>query len=102
MSKGRGSYKRRQRIRRTLMEIQRECFLCLEPLDFSITDSRDPDFVVIDEYVPVSKGGDPLDPLNCNLVHARCNGRKGNRILRRGAFADKRAETRPRTSREWL
>lgn len=69
------------------MATERVCWLCLEPLDFTVADRRDPRFVVLDEEVPVSKGGDPLDISNVHLVCNRCNGMKGNRILPRGAFA---------------
>lgn len=105
MSQGRGSARKRHAIKQRLSAEQKQCFLCLEPLDFEISDWRDPLFVVIDEYIPVSKGGDPLDIANCNLAHNRCNGRKGGRILPRGAFAKDRARAageKPKTSRKWL
>lgn len=98
---GRGSYRRRQRIKRALMAVEHVCWLCLEPLDFTVTDSRDPRFVVVDEELPVSKGGDPLDIRNCHLVDRACNARKGARVLQRGAFAGKRGCGVPRTSRNW-
>lgn len=101
MSGGRGSWRKRARIKRQLAAVERECWLCLEPLDFSVTDHRDPEYVVIDEELPVSKGGDPLDVRNCHLAHARCNGRKGSKVLKRGAFARHRGNGSPRTSREW-
>ena len=103
MSAGRGSWRRRARIKRALAATERVCWLCLEPLDFTVEDWRDPAYVVLDEEVPVSKGGDPLDGGNVHLVHNRCNGRKGSRILPRGAFAKTdSAKRRPRTSRDWL
>ena len=102
MSGGRGSYRKRQRIKRSLMAVEQVCWLCLEPLDFTVTDRRDPRFVVVDEELPVAKGGDCLDVGNCHLVHQRCNARKGARVLGRGAFA--RALLQPKetsTSRDW-
>lgn len=33
----------------------------------------------VDELVPVSKGGDPLDRANVDAAHRVCNERKGNR-----------------------
>lgn len=104
MSAGRGSYRRRQRNKRALMAVERECWLCLEPLDFTVTDMRDPEFVVIDEILPVSKGGDPLDIANNCLVHNKCNARKGARILPHGAFAEHKGGRtgQPATSRRWL
>lgn len=93
-------------MRKRLAAVQRECWLCLEPLRFDVTDPRDPKFVVIDEEVPVSKGGDPLDESNCNLVCRCCNARKGDRILKKGAFA-KGAKAiakmhTPKPSRKWF
>ena len=106
MSEGRGSWRKRARIKRTLAATERVCWLCLQPLDFSIADHRDPGYVVVDEYLPVSKGGDPLDIANCHLVHSKCNGRKGARILPRGAFAENggcfRGQGTQRTSRNWI
>lgn len=51
----------------------------------------------VDEIVPVSRGGDPLDIRNCQLVHRVCNQRKGS---------GRKIAPRPRpsglpTSREW-
>jgi 5-methylcytosine-specific restriction endonuclease McrA len=31
----------------------------------------------VDELVPVSKGGDPLDRANCRLTHRHCNRQRG-------------------------
>lgn len=84
------------------MAVEHVCWLCLEPLDFSVSDRRDPRFVVLDEEVPVSKGGDPLDVSNVHLVCARCNLLKGDRILPRGAFAPHAgAQGAVKTSRKW-
>lgn len=104
MAGGRGDYKKRQRIRRALMAVEHDCWLCLEPLDFDIAYQSHPDFVVIDEEVPVALGGDPLDRRNCHLVHRQCNAKKGCKVLRRGAYAKKKQEAPvppPATSREW-
>ena len=98
---GRGSYRKRQRIKKALAAVESVCWLCLEPLDFSVTDRSDPRFVVIDEELPVSKGGDPQQIANCHLVHRQCNARKGSRVLKRGAFASKRSGGPVKTSREW-
>ena len=106
MSNGRGSPRRRQAMKQALSAEEAVCWLCLEELDFTISDTRDPHFVVIDEYIPVSKGGDPRDRSNCHLVHNCCNLRKNNRILERGAFADITKKSAsiiaPKTSRRWL
>lgn len=103
MSEGRGSWRKRARIKRRLMAVEHVCWLCLEPLDFTIADWKNPQYVVVDEYLPVSKGGDCLDFSNCHLVHAKCNGRKGSKILPRGAFAKtmRGADRGTSTSRNW-
>ena len=103
MSKGRGSYRKRQRNKKALMAVEDVCWLCLEPMDFAITDIRNPDYIVLDEIVPVAKGGDPEDIRNQCLVHRKCNARKGARILPRGAFAKNGGRgTVPQTSRYWF
>lgn len=34
----------------------------------------------VDEIVPVSRGGDPLDYANVDAAHRICNQRRGNRM----------------------
>ena len=34
----------------------------------------------VDELIPVSRGGDPLDRANVDAAHRICNQRKGNRM----------------------
>lgn len=53
------------------------CHLCLTPVDKSIPAGL-PAAPEIDEVVPVSRGGDPLDRSNCRLAHKSCNARRGN------------------------
>ena len=104
-------------MKRALAAVQHECFFCLEPLRFDVADPRDPQFVVIDEFVPVSKGGSFDDIDNCNLACRRCNARKGDRIVPYGAFATSEQRAAhglppldgtgcvlhaPKTSRKWL
>ncbi|MDR1447697.1 MAG: HNH endonuclease [Candidatus Ancillula sp.] len=38
----------------------------------------------VDEIVPVSRGGDPLDWDNVKLAHRVCNRKKGNRVVTQG------------------
>lgn len=101
----RGNFRHRERLRRRLAEREDVCWLCLGargPLDLSIPAGH-PLSVEIDEEVPVSKGGSPVDEGNCHLVHRACNLQKGARILPRGAFAAADARPpRPETSREWF
>ena len=51
----------------------------------------------VDEIVPVSKGGDPLDFENTQPTHRVCNQRKGNGIARKG----KPPKRGLPTSRDW-
>ena len=94
--------RRRAEIKRRLMAVEHDCWLCLLPLDFTISDFRNPWAVEVDEELPVSRGGDCLDISNCHLVHRVCNLIKGNRILERGALAGVvRARMKPKPSRRW-
>lgn len=101
----RGNFRLRERLRRRLAEREDECWLCLGargPLDLSLPAGH-PLSVEIDEEIPVSKGGSPLDEGNCHLVHRCCNLQKGARVLQRGAFAfPEHAPSKPETSREWF
>ena len=62
---------------------QRKCHLCGYPIDYSI---RHPDrrSFELDEIVPVSKGGDPLDYGNVDAAHRCCNQWRGNKTLTHG------------------
>ena len=102
----RGNFRRRERMRRALSAVEHECWLCLGargPLDFSLPATH-PLAVEIDEEVPVSRGGDPLDLSNAHLVHRYCNIEKGGRVLPRGAFYKQNDSGAggPETSRNWF
>lgn len=67
------------------------CHLCGKPIDYSlgmVTDPRTgkkrmhPMAFVVDEIVPVSRGGDPLQFSNTQPAHWICNARKGNGVKR--------------------
>ena len=99
----RGNSRKRERLRRRLAITEHECWLCLGargPLDFSLPKGH-PLAVEIDEEVPYSKGGDPLDPRQTHLVHRCCNLKKGARLLPKGAFAEHAEAEQPKPSREW-
>lgn len=53
------------------------CALCGKPIDYSLPPGH-PLCYELDEIVPVSLGGDPLDPDNVQPAHRICNQRKGN------------------------
>lgn len=102
----RGNSRKRERLRCRLAAVERECWLCLGkrgPLDLSLPPGL-PLSVELDEEIPFSKGGDPLDPRCVHLVHRCCNLEKGARVLPRGAFyaedgAD--GDGKPTPSRRW-
>ena len=76
----------RRKVKRIVFARDDICWLCLEPVDKTLSKCtpRSPE---LDEEVPFSKGGSSTDPNNVNLVHRACNLKKGNQILPRGAFA---------------
>lgn len=55
----------------------------------------------VDEVVPVSLGGDPLDFANTQPAHRICNQRKGNGCRRHRGGATKPDPKPLPTSREW-
>ena len=87
---------RRRAIRERWKAIGAPCSLCGKPIDYALPAGHPMAFEV-DEIVPVSKGGDPLDFDNTQPSHRICNQRKGN-------GANKRKPTGGRglpTSRDW-
>lgn len=70
---------RRRKIRARLLASTDTCAICGKPIDKSLKTPH-PYSAEVDEIIPVSKGGDPLDIRNCQLVHRICNQRKGNKL----------------------
>lgn len=87
---------RRRSIRASLLATCDVCAICGKPIDTTLKTPH-PMSAEVDEIVPVSRGGDPLDIRNCQLVHRICNQRKGNGRKR---FNGKHSGGLP-TSREW-
>ena len=65
------------------------CPLCGRPIDYSLDwyvdphdgkRKRHPMSAEIDEIVPISKGGSPIDMDNLRVVHRICNQRRGNKM----------------------
>ena len=78
---------RRRSIRARWRAIGDPCHICGKPIDYSlgmVTDPRTgrrkphPMSFVVDEIVPVSHGGDPLDFANTRPAHWICNARRGD------------------------
>lgn len=62
---------RRDAIRRRVLREESVCWLCGQPVDVTLPHGR-PDSPELDEVVPVSKGGDPLNRSNIRLAHRLC------------------------------
>lgn len=76
----------RRKLRERIKALGEPCGICGKPIDYSlgfVTDMATgkrhmhPMAFVVDEIVPVSKGGDPLDVSNCRAAHYVCNARRG-------------------------
>ena len=87
---------RRRAIRARWQSIGDPCHICGMPIDYSlgmVTDQRTgrrrphPMSLAIDEIVPVSQGGDPLDFSNTRPTHWICNARRGDGKKRQGPTA---------------
>lgn len=92
---------RRDRIRAELAHSGRPCGICGQAIDYSApyrlpTGGINAAAFVVDEIVPVSRGGNPLDIANCQPAHYACNARKGNRMP-----GDRAAPAPVARSREW-
>ena len=76
---------RRRALRNRWRAIGAPCGICGHPIDYSlgmvtVNGKRRPHPMsfVVDEIVPVSKGGDPLDFENTRPAHWVCNARRGD------------------------
>lgn len=77
----------RRKIRKRWIARGEPCHICGKPIDYSLGMIVDPSTgkrkphpmsLAIDEIVPVSKGGDPLDFANTRPTHWICNARRGD------------------------
>lgn len=108
-------HRRRLLFNRVLKE-ESTCWLCGNPVNkelrgIYVYDQKSkkmhlhPDSPSLDEIVPVSQGGDPLDRNNVRLAHLRCNEQRGDENAdsyrhRQHIYESKQAE-RIRHSRNW-
>ena len=69
----------RRKVRAWLKAQGRPCWLCGGPIDYSLPAGHPMSFEV-DEIVPVSRGGSPIDRANVQPAHRICNQMKGNRL----------------------
>lgn len=87
----------RRKLRAWLKAQGRPCHICGQAIDYSLP-AGDPLSFEVDEIVPVSKGGDPLDRSNVAAAHRICNQRRGNRDIGQKRSA---AAAPVITSRRW-
>lgn len=91
------NYQRRVALRNRVASMGLPCALCGRPIDYSLPPG-DPMAYELDEIVPVSLGGDPLDPDNVQPAHRICNQRKSNRTWRAAPGVPQDPDA---TSQEW-
>ena len=87
----------RRKVREWLRAQGLPCHICGQAIDYSLP-AGDPMSFEVDEIVPVSKGGSPVDRSNVAPAHRICNQRRGNRDL---TPADGGIDPPIRTSRDW-
>lgn len=90
------NYHARVSLRRRVARRGDPCALCGKPIDYSLPRGH-PMAYELDEKVPVSRGGSPIDPDNVQATHAICNRKKGNKLESELKGFDKNVET----SRDW-
>ncbi|MFE7347511.1 HNH endonuclease [Streptomyces fimicarius] len=69
------------------------CWLCGHNIAYEIRGpeaGKHPDAFTLDHLVPLSKGGDLLDPANARSAHRRCNSARGNRTAVKQARASRK------------
>lgn len=124
-SKGRGGANPRYakstarvRLRNRLKAEGRGCWICRafgrpDAIDYSLP-ARHPRSFEVDDLVPVSRGGNPVDYGNVDAAHRECNIWRGNRSVaevlamakaetggNRGTDASRQSQEIDPVSREW-
>lgn len=73
--------------------MQYPCWLCGHDIRYDITGpdaSKHPLAFTLDHLIPLTKGGDLLDPANARSAHRRCNSARGNRMTVKTAGTSRR------------
>ena len=68
---------RRRQVRARVLAEEDTCWLCGLPVDKTLKTPH-PGSPEVDEVIPVSLGGSPIDRSNVRLSHRLCNVRRGN------------------------
>ena len=71
---------RRDQLRARHRAAGEDCYICGRPIDYELP-SGSPWSFVVDETLPVSRGGDPLSFANTHAAHRWCNRIKGTHTL---------------------
>ncbi len=87
---------RRNNLRKRIKDLGLPCAICGKPIDYSLP-ARDPMSYELDEIIPVSRGGDPLDINNVQPAHRCCNLAKSNKIMNKRPIKNAFP-----TSRKWV
>ena len=90
----------RRKLRAWLKAQGLPCHLCGGAIDYGLPAGHPMSFEV-DEIVPVSRGGDPLDRANVAPAHRICNERRGNRRIGECAACPPVSCLDVRSSRDW-
>lgn len=70
----------RRNLRKWIKEQGHNCYLCDYPINYDLRNPHPLAFVV-DEVVPIAKGGSPLDEHNCKAAHRFCNQLKSDKTF---------------------
>lgn len=94
----------RRKLRARLKAEQRECWICKafgrpSRIDYDLPHTHPMSFVV-DELIPVSKGGSPLDYHNVAAAHRCCNGWRSNKDVSEVMRLAKAARTKRQVMRQ--
>lgn len=71
---------RRTKLRRRVLAAYDTCWICGRPVDKTLPPGH-PLSGEVDEVIPVSRGGSPLEWDNLRLAHRICNQRRGNHTI---------------------
>lgn len=87
--------RKRNEMRRRVLAVYDNCAICGQPVDKTLPAGH-PLAPEVDEIIPISKGGSPVEWENLQLAHRICNQRRGAKPMS--------VMTRPeriKTSRRW-
>ena len=92
-----GSSTARDKLKKIVFDGEPPCYLCGKDIDYSLPKGfkGSPE---MDDIIPVSRGGNPLDPENLRAVHKLCNQKRGNLPAE---VAQRIERANNRTSRVW-